>query len=58
MCYKNKYVFYLHFKTQLKSWKQIILLMIPNGEGWYYFDLEKLSALLRAITSKHVGDCY
>ena len=32
--------------------KQIIPLMIPNGEGWYYLALKKLSALLRGITSK------
>ena len=36
--------------------KQVIFLMIPIGEGWHYFSLEKLSALLRRITSKHNSD--
>ena len=27
--------------------KQIILLMIPNGEKWHYLAVKKLSALLR-----------
>ena len=31
--------------------KQVILLMIPNGEGWHY-------ALLRRITSKHCNDLH
>ena len=38
--------------------KQVLLLMIPNGEGWYYLAVKKLSALLREITSKHHGDFY
>ena len=29
--------------------------MIRNGEGWYYLPVTKLSALIRGITSKHVG---
>ena len=32
--------------------------MIPNGEGWHYITVQKLSALLREITSKHRGDFY
>ena len=32
--------------------------MIPNGEGWLYIAVKKLSALLRGITSKHDGDFY
>ena len=31
--------------------KQAISLMIPNGEGWHYLAVKKLSALLRGITS-------
>ena len=31
--------------------KQIILLMISNGEKWHYLAVKKLSALLRGITS-------
>ena len=38
--------------------KQVILLMIPNGEGWHFLAVKKLSALLRGITSKHHGDFY
>ena len=32
--------------------------MIPNGEGWHYLAVEKLSALLRGIISKHHSDFY
>ena len=34
--------------------------MIPNKEkeGWRYFPVKSLSALLRAITSKHHVDFY
>ena len=53
--------------------KQVILLMIPNGEGckrsktlatrgksegWHYLSVKTLSALLSGITSKHHGDFY
>ena len=38
--------------------KQVILLMIPNGEVWHYVAVRKLSALLRGITSKHLGEFY
>ena len=39
--------------------KQVILLMIPNGERlWHYLAVKKLSALLREPTSKHYGDFY
>ena len=30
--------------------------MIPNGEGWHYLAVKKLSALSNGITSKHKGD--
>ena len=33
--------------------KQVILSMIPNGEGWNYLAVKKLSALLRGKTSEH-----
>ena len=36
--------------------KQTILLMIPNGHGWHYHFVKKLTALLRGITSKNNGD--
>ena len=34
--------------------EQVVLLMIPNGEGrrWHYLAVKKISALLRGITSK------
>ena len=38
--------------------KQVILLMIPNGEGWNYFSVKQLPTLLRGITSKHHVDFY
>ena len=38
--------------------KQVILLMIPNGEKWHYLAIKKLSALLREIKSKNNGDFY
>ena len=47
--------------------KQVILLMIPNGEGriakskgqrWHYLAVKELSALFRGITSEHYGDFY
>ena len=30
--------------------------MIPNGKGRHYLAVTKLPALLRAITSNHLGD--
>ena len=38
--------------------KQVILLMIPNGEGWHYLAVKKLQALLRGMTSKNNGHFY
>ena len=38
--------------------KQVIILMIPNGEGWHYLAVKKLSAWLRGITSKNNSDLY
>ena len=35
--------------------KQVILLMIPNEEKWYYLIVKKLSPWLRGITCKHHG---
>ena len=43
-------------KSNFKN--QLILLMIPNGEGWHYLAVKKLSALLIGITSKHKSDFY
>ena len=38
--------------------KQVIILMIPNEEKWFYLTVKKLSPLLRGITFKHHGDFY
>ena len=39
--------------------KQVILLMIPNGEKWHYLAVKRLSAaLLRGVPSKHHGNFY
>ena len=35
--------------------KQVTCLIIPNGQGWHYLEVEELSALLRGITPKHTG---
>ena len=32
--------------------------MLPNGKGWYYLAVKKLSALSRGITSKNNSDFY
>ena len=45
-------------KFNLKRKNRVIILMITNGEKWHYLAVKKLSALLRGITSKHVGDFY
>ena len=37
---------------------QVILLMITNGKKWHYLAIKKLPALLRGVTSKHLGDFY
>ena len=38
---------------------QVILLMITDGEKWHDLAVRRLSALLRRITSNHIGvfDC-
>ena len=35
---------------------KLFFLMIPNGEGWHYLAVKKLSALLRGITATHRGN--
>ena len=45
-------------KYNLTYNKQIILLMIPDGEKWHYLVENNLSGLLRGITSSHYGDFY
>ena len=45
-------------KHNFKRENQVILLMITNGKKWQYLAVKSLSALLRGITSDHVGDFY
>ena len=45
-------------KHNLTREKQVILLMISNGEKWHYLTLKNLSGLLRGITSNHNDDFY
>ena len=45
-------------KHNLTREKQVILLMISNGENWHYLIVKNLSRLLREITSNHDGDFY
>ena len=48
--YKSKY--------NLTHENQVILLMITDGEKWYFLAVKKLLALLRGITSNHNEDFY
>ena len=45
-------------KHDLTREKQIILLMITNGEKWHYLVVKNLSRLLRGITSNHNANFY
>ena len=45
-------------KYNLTHNKQIILLMITDGEKWRYLVVNNLSRLLRGITSNHNADFY
>ena len=45
-------------KHNLTRGKQVILLMITDGEKWHYTAITRLSGLLRGITSNHNGDFY
>ena len=54
---KNIYPVYVS-KCNSNSEKQVIILIILNGEGWYYLAVNKLSALLGRITSKHLCNFY
>ena len=50
IAYKSKY--------NLTQEKQVILLMISNGENWHYLEVKSLSGLLTGITSNHKEDFY
>ena len=45
-------------KNNLICDKQMILLMIANGEKWHYLTVKNLAGLLRRITSAHKEDFY
>ena len=45
-------------KHNLTHEKQVILLMISNGENWHCLVVKNLSELLRGITSNHKEDFY
>ena len=45
-------------KHNLTCDKQVILLMISNGENWHYLTAKNLPGLLRGITSYHKEDFY
>ena len=45
-------------KHNLTREKQIILLMIGNGENWHYLVVKSLSGLLTGITSNHKEDFF
>ena len=51
-----------HLKNGIKKFpdsnpeKLVIILIIPNGEGWDHLAVKKLSVLSAGITSKHHGD--
>ena len=45
-------------KHNLKRKNHVILLMITDGKKCYYLTVKSLPALLKGITSKHVGDFY
>ena len=50
LAYKSKY--------NLTREKQVILLMITDGEKWYYTAVTRLSGLLRGVTGNNNGDFY
>ena len=50
LAYRSKY--------NLTYNKQVILLMITDGEKWHYLVVNNLSRLLRGITSNHNADFY
>ena len=57
-CMLKKWYIYPAYvsKHSSSSEKQVIPLMIPNGEGWHYLAVKNTRALSRGITSKNNGD--
>ena len=54
----NKIQLAYRSKNNLTCNKQIILLMITDGEKWHYLVVKNLSGLLKGITSIHEKDFY
>ena len=54
---KNIHIAYKS-KHNLTCEKQVILLMISNGENWHYIVVKGLPGLLKGITSSHNEDFY
>ena len=50
LAYKSKY--------NLTREKQVILLMITDGEKWHYIAVKRLSGLLRGVTGNNYSDFY
>ena len=46
---KKMYLAYVSKDNSIRE-KQVMVLMIPSGEGWNYIEVKKLPALLRGIT--------
>ena len=45
-------------KNNLTQKRQVVLLMISDGQKWHYLVVKNLSRLLRGITSNHKEDLY
>ena len=45
-------------KHNLTLEKQVILLMITDGEKWHYTAVKRLSGLLRGVAGNNSGDFY
>ena len=45
-------------KYNLTREKQVVLLMITDGQKWHYLAVTRLSGLLRGVTSNNNGDFY
>ena len=45
-------------KHNFKRENQVITLMITDGKKWHYLTVKGLFALLKGMSSNHVGDFY
>ena len=54
----KKYILLINQKHNLTREKQVILLMISNGENWHYLVVKSLLGLLKGIASNHKEDFY